>query len=128
MIAAYLPCHTGENSCFYRKIIDEQSEVVVEKIINSLYALILERKHHPIECSYTNYLFEKGLDKILKKVGEETAEVIIAAKNVAKEEMIYEISDLIYHLLVLIVEKDCSLNDIYEELSKRFNNKKIQIK
>lgn len=73
-----------------------------------------------MEGSYTNYLFDKGIDKILKKVGEESAEVIIAAKNPNREELIYESSDLIYHLLVLLREKEVLLEDIFQELGKRF--------
>ena len=73
--------------------------------LNELYAVIADRKANPKEGSYTNYLFDKGLDKILKKVGEETTEVVIAAKNTDPQEVIYESADLLYHLLVLLVEK-----------------------
>lgn len=90
-----------------------------EKILQELYEVIVDRTVNPKEGSYTNYLFDKGLDKILKKVGEETAEVIIAAKNHSKGEIVYEISDLLYHLLVLMVERGVKLEDIYEELKKR---------
>lgn len=90
-----------------------------EKILQELYEVIVDRTVNPKEGSYTNYLFDKGLDKILKKVGEETAEVIIAAKNQSKGEIVYEISDLLYHLLVLMVERGVKLEDIYEELKKR---------
>jgi len=79
----------------------------------------VDRTINPKEGSYTNYLFEKGIDKILKKVGEETAEVIIASKNKDKGEIVYEISDLFYHLFVLMVERGVKLDDIYEELKKR---------
>lgn len=89
------------------------------KILQDLYEVIKDRTIHPKEGSYTNYLFEKGLDKILKKVGEETAEVIIAAKNQSKDEIVYEISDLVYHLMVLMVEQEVNLDDIYKELKKR---------
>lgn len=88
-------------------------------IINDLVKTISERKTNKVEGSYTNYLFDKGLDKILKKVGEETAEVIIASKNEDKNELIYETADLIYHMLVLLEEKNISLDEIYEELIKR---------
>lgn len=88
-------------------------------IIFELIETIKERKINPIEGSYTNYLFDKGIDKILKKVGEETAEVIIAAKNTDKNELIYETADLIYHMLVLLEEKNIELNDVYNELIKR---------
>ena len=80
-------------------------------------------RENPVEGSYTNYLFDKGLDKILKKVGEETSETIIAAKNKDKKELTMEISDLIYHILVLMEEADLSPKDIYQELIKRFGKK-----
>lgn len=100
-------------------------------VLQELYNVIEDRKHNPIEGSYTNYLFEKGLDKILKKVGEECAEVIIGSKNKNKEEMIYEISDLVYHLLVLMVSQGIKLEDIESELEKRrakIGNKKPQLR
>ncbi|WLD27843.1 Phosphoribosyl-ATP pyrophosphatase [Clostridioides difficile] len=87
--------------------------------LKELYDLINERKNNPIEGSYTNYLFDKGLDKILKKVGEESSEVIIASKNEDKSELIYEISDLVYHTLVLMIEKDVEIDEIKKELIKR---------
>ncbi len=108
-------CHTGEYSCFFNKV--EGAEDYKNTLAN-LYKVILDRKLNPIEGSYTNYLFDKGIDKILKKVGEESAEVIIGAKN-NQEELIYESSDLIYHLLVLLVNEGVTLGDIYEELTKR---------
>lgn len=88
-------------------------------IINVLVNTIKERKENPKEGSYTNYLFDKGIDKILKKIGEESAEVIIAAKNKDKSEVIYETADLIYHMLVLLEQKDIKLDEVYEELVKR---------
>lgn len=87
--------------------------------LNELYAVIADRKANPKEGSYTNYLFDKGLDKILKKVGEETTEVVIAAKNTDPQEVIYESADLLYHLLVLLVEKGIPYEAITEELAKR---------
>ena len=90
-----------------------------QKILDELYAVITDRKENPKEGSYTCYLFEKGIDKILKKVGEETSEVIIAAKNNSMDETVYEAADLIYHLMVLMVEMVISLEDIYSELQKR---------
>jgi len=90
-----------------------------QKILDELYSVIIGRKENPKEGSYTNYLFDKGIDKILKKVGEETAEVIIAAKNQSKDETVYETADLMYHLMVLMVEMGISLEDIYGELQKR---------
>lgn len=87
-------------------------------MIKAVFDEILERKTNPKEGSYTNYLFDKGLDKILKKVGEESTEVIIAAKN-DKQELIMETSDLVYHMLVLLAEKEITLEEVSEELSKR---------
>ena len=87
--------------------------------LNQLYAVILDRKDNPQEGSYTCYLFEKGLDKILKKVGEESTEVIIAAKAEDKNETIYEIADLAYHVMVLMIEAGISLEDIHKELASR---------
>ena len=89
------------------------------KNLSELYEVVLNRKANKVEGSYTSYIFDKGLDKILKKIGEESAEVIIAAKNDDKSELIYEISDLLYHLTVLMVEKGVDYKDIDEELEKR---------
>lgn len=89
------------------------------KNLSELYEVVLNRKANKVEGSYTSYLFDKGLDKILKKVGEESAEVIIAAKNDDKSKLVYEISDLLYHLTVLMVEKGVDYKDIDEELEKR---------
>ena len=89
------------------------------KNLSELYEVVLNRKANKVEGSYTSYLFDKGLDKILKKIGEESAEVIIAAKNDDKTELVYEISDLLYHLTVLMVEKGVDYKDIDEELEKR---------
>ena len=110
-------CHTGADSCFNDKlyISENRSEFDYEQ----LYELIKDRKTEKKEGSYTTYLFEKGLDKILKKVGEESTEVIIAAKAMDKPETIYEIADLIYHLTVLMVEAGISLEDIRAELASR---------
>jgi len=91
----------------------------MNEILNELYQVITDRKKNPKEGSYTCYLFDKGLDKILKKVGEEASETIIAAKNDSKEEIVYEVSDLLYHLMVLLVEKDITLEQIAEELNDR---------
>ena len=89
------------------------------KVLYALYEVIEDRKKKPKEGSYTNYLMEKGIDKILKKVGEESAEVIIAAKNQAKDEIVYEISDLVYHTLVLMVNSNVKVEDIINELKIR---------
>lgn len=114
-------CHTGEKSCFFNNLYSEASEERVgAEILERLYDIITDRKENPREGSYTNYLFEKGIDKILKKVGEENAEVIIAAKNPDKGELIYEVSDLLYHLLVLLKERDVKPEEIFAELNRRF--------
>ena len=89
------------------------------KVLYMLYDVILDRKENPKEGSYTNYLMEKGIDKILKKVGEECAETIIAAKNGQNSETIYEICDLMYHLSVLMEEQGITWDDIFEEIDKR---------
>lgn len=91
----------------------------IGSIIDELYAVIEDRRSNPKEGSYTNYLFDKGVDKICKKIGEEAAEVIIAAKNNNAGEIIYEVSDLLYHLNVLLVASDIPLDSIYAELKKR---------
>lgn len=109
-------CHTGEYSCFFNQVVAADDK---EDILQALYSLMKERKENPVEGSYTNYLFKEGIDKILKKVGEESAEVIIASKNNDKEEMTYEISDLVYHTLVLMVEQGVEIDDIKLELEKR---------
>lgn len=111
-------CHTGERSCFYRSLWGQKTDQ--QKVIANLFKLILERKANPVSDSYTNYLFSEGLDKILKKVAEETAEVIIGAKNLSNEELIYEMADLIFHLLVLIAELGCTPEQVVEELARRF--------
>lgn len=88
-------------------------------VFREVYEVILDRKTNPKEGSYTNYLFEKGLDKILKKVGEEASEVIIGAKNLNRDEIQYEIADLMYHLMVLMVHQGLTWEDISKELEKR---------
>lgn len=90
-----------------------------KEVLYQLYDIISDRKINPKQGSYTNYLFEKGLDKILKKVGEEAAETIIAAKNDDKNEVIYELSDLLYHISVLLSEKQITWDNVFEELKKR---------
>lgn len=116
-------CHTGARSCFFNLLYlyeGERGEKIDSDIIERLYAIITDRKENPRENSYTNYLFDEGLDKILKKVGEESAEVIIAAKNPDRNELIYETGDLLYHLLVLLKEKDVVPEEVFAELSSRF--------
>ena len=110
-------CHTGAESCFMNEIYEKENYKYFS--IYKLYELIKGRKINMTEGSYTTYLFNSGIDKILKKIGEESSEVIIGAKNDSKEEIIYELSDLFYHSLVLMVEKNITLNDIKEELAKR---------
>lgn len=110
-------CHTGAESCFNDKVYE--SENLSEFSYEGLMELIKGRKTDKKEGSYTTYLFEKGLDKILKKVGEECTEVIIAAKDNNKGETVYEIADLIYHLSVLMIEQNISLEDIRAELASR---------
>lgn len=110
-------CHTGSESCFTKPV--WESDTLSEFSLNGLYKLIRGRKENKQEGSYTTYLFEKGLDKILKKVGEESTEVIIAAKAEDKKETVYEIADLAYHVLVLMVEAGISVEDIHKELASR---------
>ncbi|WAA10974.1 bifunctional phosphoribosyl-AMP cyclohydrolase/phosphoribosyl-ATP diphosphatase HisIE [Fervidibacillus albus] len=116
-------CHLGERSCFFRDLYMDETDGNRFTIIEDVYQLIKNRKEQPKESSYTNYLFREGLDKILKKVGEEASEVIIGAKNENKEELIYELSDLIYHALVLMVQQGVTIEDIKKELSKRYGKK-----
>jgi phosphoribosyl-ATP pyrophosphohydrolase/phosphoribosyl-AMP cyclohydrolase len=125
-------CHTGHYSCFYRDINGQEVQESVfdltrvyedvqrsPAILFELYDVIKGRQKDMPEGSYTTYLFSKGLDKILKKVGEENAEVIIASKNRDKKEVVYETADLIYHLMVLLVEQGVELGDVFAELKSR---------
>ncbi|MFQ6843754.1 MAG: bifunctional phosphoribosyl-AMP cyclohydrolase/phosphoribosyl-ATP diphosphatase HisIE [Lachnospiraceae bacterium] len=113
-------CHTGNRSCFYRTILKkEYDETNPLKVFEDVYGVIEDRKIHPKEGSYTNYLFDKGIDKILKKVGEEATEIIIAAKNPDPEEIKYEISDFLYHVMVLMAERGVTWEDITKELARR---------
>ncbi|MCR5420985.1 MAG: bifunctional phosphoribosyl-AMP cyclohydrolase/phosphoribosyl-ATP diphosphatase HisIE [Lachnospiraceae bacterium] len=113
-------CHTGSYSCFFNEIIKNESEDVNPlKVLENVYAVIMDRKNNPKEGSYTNYLFDKGIDKILKKVGEEATEIVIAAKNPDKEEVKYEISDFLYHVMVLMAECGLDWTDIVKELANR---------
>lgn len=113
-------CHTGNPTCFFHEIVKkEYMEKNPLKVMEDVYGVILDRKEHPKEGSYTNYLFDKGIDKILKKVGEEATEIIIAAKNPDPEEIKYEISDFLYHMMVLMAEKGVTWEDITQELSQR---------
>ena len=110
-------CHTGEESCFHNTV--WVSDSLKQFSYPGLYELIKGRKTSPKQGSYTTYLFDKGIDKILKKVGEESTEVIIAGKGGSTEETVFEISDLLYHLTVLMVEMGISLPDVAKELEKR---------
>ena len=113
-------CHTGAASCFFQTLVaDESQEMNPLEVFESVYATILDRKKNPKEGSYTNYLFNKGIDKILKKVGEEATELVIAAKNPNPEEIKYELSDFLYHAMVLMVEKGVTWEDIVQELADR---------
>lgn len=113
-------CHTGNPTCFFTPLVTkEYDDTNPLTVFQDVYNIILDRKKNPKEGSYTNYLFDKGIDKILKKVGEEAAEIIIAAKNPDPEEMKYEISDFLYHLMVLMVERDMSWEDVIRELAER---------
>lgn len=109
-------CHTGEKSCFFNDIVKADAPAFS---IDGLYEMLKGRKENPQEGSYTSYLFEKGLDKILKKVGEESTEVIIAAKANDRAETVYEIADLAYHVLTLMVEAKLTPDDIRAELASR---------
>ncbi|MDQ2975347.1 MAG: bifunctional phosphoribosyl-AMP cyclohydrolase/phosphoribosyl-ATP diphosphatase HisIE [Acidobacteriota bacterium] len=120
-------CHTGAESCFHNEIqeagpfesVASAGSTNLAEVLDSLYALVESRKHERPEGSYTSYLFEQGLDKILKKVGEESAETIIAAKNDDRDALVKESSDLLYHLVVLLVEREVSLGEVGEELLSR---------
>jgi len=114
-------CHTGEQTCFHHPVeTNTESREVVHEVIN----IIEERRMNPIEGSYTNYLFNEGIDKVLKKVGEEASEVIIGAKNNDKEEIKWEIADLVYHTLVLMNMTNVSISDIKDVLYERHVGKK----
>ena len=111
-------CHLGNYSCFVDDVLEREEDKHEKFTMCGLMELIKGRKENKVEGSYTSYLFEKGLDKILKKIGEESSEVIIAAKN-DRKEAIYEISDLIYHLMVLMAEQNIEIKDIIKELASR---------
>lgn len=112
-------CHTGSYSCFFESLHSTGKYTSGYGVIDELFSVIEDRKQKPKEGSYTNYLFDKGIDKILKKVGEESAEVIIAAKNGSHDEIRYEAADLIYHLLVLLSEAGLSPSEVFAELEQR---------
>ena len=126
-------CHTGARSCFYRDIKGTEIDLSLTSqttdlgsVLDELYELIGTRQREMPEGSYTTYLFEQGLDKILKKVGEESSEVIIAAKNDDHDSLTKESSDLLYHLIVLMVERGLTLNEISDELVNRGKKREAQ--
>ncbi len=113
-------CHTGARSCFFNELAKkEYNNINPLTILNEVFATIEERKKNPKEGSYTNYLFEKGIDKILKKCGEEATEIVIAAKNPDAEELKYEIADFLYHMMVLMAECGLNWDDVVKELANR---------
>ena len=113
-------CHTGSRSCFFQQIVGNDYDTTNPlQVFESVYGTIMNRKENPKEGSYTNYLFDKGIDKILKEVGEEATEIVIAAKNPNPEEIKYEISDFLYHVMVLMVERGITWEDITRELAER---------
>ena len=114
-------CHTGARSCFFNEIVHKDYEEASNplKVFEEVFDVIKDRKIHPKEGSYTNYLFDKGIDKILKKLGEEATEIVIAAKNPNANEVKYEISDFLYHMMVLMAEKDVTWEEITTELANR---------
>lgn len=113
-------CHTGNPTCFFQPIVGQEYDASNPlKVFENVYATILDRKANPKEGSYTNYLFDKGIDKILKKIGEEATELVIAAKNPNPEEIKYELSDFLYHAMVLMVERGVTWEDIIKELANR---------
>ncbi|MCM1045963.1 MAG: bifunctional phosphoribosyl-AMP cyclohydrolase/phosphoribosyl-ATP diphosphatase HisIE [Candidatus Gastranaerophilales bacterium] len=114
-------CHTGARSCFFNKITSKEQEERANplQVFEEVFEVINDRKIHPKEGSYTNYLFEKGIDKILKKLGEEATEIVIAAKNPNPNEIKYEISDFLYHMMVLMAEKGVTWEEITTELANR---------
>ena len=114
-------CHTGARSCFFNEILKKEYEEETNplQVFEEVFGVIQDRKIHPKEGSYTNYLFDKGIDKILKKLGEEATEIVIAAKNPGANEIKYEISDFLYHMMVLMAEKNISWEEITTELANR---------
>lgn len=111
-------CHTGERSCFHHRLQGKEGSASAG-VLSELTEVIRDRQQHPKEGSYTNYLLDKGLSKIAKKVGEEAVEVVIAAVEHNQEELIYESADLLYHLLVLFAQQNVSLAQVWKELENR---------
>ena len=113
-------CHTGEESCFYTSILKKDNKPDGYEIFSSLYNKILERKINKPENSYVSSLFQKGSDRIIQKVGEEAIETVIALKNNNKNEIVYESADLLFHLLIALVDKDIKFENIQDELLRRY--------
>lgn len=117
-------CHTGHHSCFFNTdLVLGEKQNNPETVLENVLTVVNDRKEHPKEGSYTNYLFDKGIDKILKKVGEEASEIIIASKNPEKTEVVYEMSDFLYHMMVLMAERGITWRDITDELARREQKK-----
>ncbi len=113
-------CHTGNRSCFYRDIYGNECDSrPAPGELDKLYAVVADRRNNPKDGSYTNYLLDAGMDKTLKKIGEEAAEVIIGAKNPGRQETVYEIADLLYHITVLMLQKGIEYREVYQELRSR---------
>ncbi len=114
-------CHTGARSCFFNELLtpEEEDLPATSAILEQVYAVIADRKEHPQEGSYTNYLLGKGVEKICKKLGEEASEAIIAAMKDSREEVTYEAADLLYHLLVLLYDRGVTPADVWAELARR---------
>ena len=115
-------CHTGSHSCFFQSVVQDEKNSRMQKaeeVLRQDYETILDRKEHPAPGSYTNYLFDKGIDKMLKKLGEEATEIVIAAKNPNPNEIVYEIADYLYHLMVVMAEKGLTWDDVTAELVRR---------
>ena len=113
-------CHTGNRSCFFTPLLEKEYNAHNPlEVFEQVFATIRDRKDHPKEGSYTNYLFDKGIDKILKKCGEEATEIVIAAKNPDSDELKYEICDFLYHMMVLMAERDLTWKEITDELAER---------
>ncbi|MCI2048472.1 MAG: bifunctional phosphoribosyl-AMP cyclohydrolase/phosphoribosyl-ATP diphosphatase HisIE [Lachnospiraceae bacterium] len=113
-------CHTGAHSCFFNRDLEiGVPKTGTRRVLEQVYGVIADRREHPKEGSYTNYLFDKGLDKMLKKLGEENSEIIIASKNTDNNEIIYEMSDYLYHMMVVMAEKGITWEDLSRELLRR---------
>ena len=114
-------CHTGSHSCFFQEVLKEEGKETFnpQTVLLRDYQTITDRRDHPKKGSYTNYLFDKGIDKMLKKLGEEATEIVIAAKNPNPNEIVYEIADYLYHLMVVMAEKGITWENVTEELARR---------